>query len=141
VERRLCHLLVGRLRPALSSTLAADTSAMNDGWSACVDLLHATADGRILPMSAGKRQIVAAVWPALAVLVALALDLGVASAQPIIGRARWCMTLPLGGMMQCSYYSLEQCMVYAHGVSNQCSLNPWYEGPPPRQRKRKRHTQ
>lgn len=89
-------------------------------------------------MSAGKKPIVATVWLLLAVLVALALDSGIASAQPIIGRARWCMTLPLGGMMQCSYHSLEQCMVYAHGVSNQCSLNPWYEGPAqPRQRRRK----
>jgi hypothetical protein len=87
-------------------------------------------------MSAAKKRNAAAIWLALAVLVAL--DAGVASAQPILGRARWCMTLPLGGMMQCSYHSLEQCMVYAHGVSNQCSLNPWYEGPPSsRQRKHK----
>jgi uncharacterized protein DUF3551 len=89
-------------------------------------------------MSAGKKQIVTAAWLALAALVALAMESGAASAQPAIGRGRWCATLPLGGMMQCSYYSLEQCMEYASGVSNQCSLNPWYEGPPPaRQRKRK----
>jgi hypothetical protein len=93
-------------------------------------------------MSACKKQIVAAVWLGLAVLVTLAVDSGVASAQPAIGRGRWCATLPLSGMMQCSYHSLEQCMAYAHGVSNQCSLNPWYEGPPQsRQRKRNRRTQ
>jgi hypothetical protein len=74
----------------------------------------------------------------LALLAGLAADTGVASAQPIIGHARWCMTLPLGGMMQCSYHSLEQCMIYARGVSNQCSLNPWYEGPPAAKRKRQR---
>lgn len=90
-------------------------------------------------MPARKKQMAVGVWLALAVLVALAVDLGAASAQPAIGRGRWCMTLPLGGMMQCSYQSLEQCMVFARGVSNQCSLNPWYEGPPePARRKRER---
>jgi Protein of unknown function (DUF3551) len=92
-------------------------------------------------MSAGKKRMVAGVWLALAVLAGLAMDSSVASAQPIIGHARWCMTLPLGGMMQCSYRSLDECMVYASGVSNQCSLNPWYEGPPePQRRKRKPRT-
>jgi Protein of unknown function (DUF3551) len=92
-------------------------------------------------MSVGKKQIRAGVWLALAVLAGLAIDSNVASAQPIIGRERWCMTLPLGGMMQCSYRSLDDCMFSAHGVSNQCSLNSWYEGPPePQRRKRKPRT-
>jgi len=78
------------------------------------------------------------VWLALAVFAVLAVDPVVTSAQPIIGRARWCATLPFGGMMQCSYSALEHCMTYARGVSNQCSLNPWYEGPPNPPRKRPR---
>jgi hypothetical protein len=111
---------------------------MNNGWSVRIDLLHPMTGGRMQPMSAGTKRTIAALRLPLLALVALALDAGIASAQPIIGHGRWCMTLPLGGMMQCSYQSLEQCMVYAHGVSNQCSLNPWYEGPrPSQQRKRK----
>jgi hypothetical protein len=51
----------------------------------------------------------------------------VASAQPINGRARWCMTWPQGGTYDCAYHSREQCMAAASGVSNQCSLNPWYD--------------
>ena len=51
----------------------------------------------------------------------------VASAQPINGRARWCMTWPQGGTYDCAYHSLEQCMAAASGVSNQCSLKPWYD--------------
>ena len=79
-----------------------------------------------------------AVGLALTVLVGSAMDIGVASAQPAMGKARWCVTIPLGAMLQCSYHSLEQCMFYARGVSNQCSLNPWYEGPPNPLRKRLR---
>jgi hypothetical protein len=75
---------------------------------------------------------------AIAGFVGLAMDAGIASAQPIIGRSRWCVTLPHGGFYQCSYHSLEQCMLYARGVSNECSLNSWYEEPPPRPRKRDR---
>lgn len=48
-------------------------------------------------MAADNKQIVARAWLTLAVLVTLAMDLTIASAQPAIGRARWCMTLPLGG--------------------------------------------
>jgi hypothetical protein len=75
---------------------------------------------------------------ALVVFLGLAMDAGIASAQPIIGRSRWCVTLPHSGFYQCSYHSLEQCMFYARGVSNQCSLNSWYEEPPARPRKRDR---
>ena len=74
---------------------------------------------------------------ALALLGGLAIDTGVASAQPINGRSRWCVTAPQGGMLECFYHSLEHCMEYARGVSNQCSLNPWYEAPPPRPRNRR----
>jgi uncharacterized protein DUF3551 len=75
---------------------------------------------------------------ALAVLIGAAIGPNSASAQPIIGNARWCMNLSdLGGIMHCKFDSLEKCIFYARGVSNQCSLNPWYEGPPPRETKKK----
>ncbi len=78
-------------------------------------------------------------------LSALALGLAMAAlpattapAQPINGSARWCVTMShFGGTLDCAYHSLEQCMATASGVSNQCSLNPWYEGgPEPRRRRR-----
>jgi hypothetical protein len=84
----------------------------------------------------------AGIWPAalliLVVLVGATTIADVASAQPINGRARWCVTLShFGGTLDCAYHSLEQCMASALGVSNQCSLNPWFvERPGPRARKR-----
>ena len=75
---------------------------------------------------------------ALVLLAGAAMVADVASAQPITGRAPWCVNLSAaGGVLDCSYHSLEQCMASASGVSNQCSLNPWYAGPPdPRRRPR-----
>jgi hypothetical protein len=32
-----------------------------------------------------------------------------------------------GGMMECSYYTLQQCLVSARGVGGGCVTNPWYE--------------
>ena len=64
---------------------------------------------------------------AFAILVGVAMAAGVASAQPINGRAPWCATFSqYGGTLDCAYYSLEQCMATASGMSNQCSRNPWY---------------
>ena len=76
---------------------------------------------------------------ALAILMGAAMAIDDASAQPIIGQARWCMNLADigGGIMHCKFNSLEECIFYARGVSNQCSLNPWYEGRPPRRTKKK----
>ena len=75
---------------------------------------------------------------ALATLAGTIAMADAASAQPINGRGRWCMTFSMyGGTLDCAYHSLEQCMASAAGVSNQCSLNPWYAGPPePRPRRR-----
>ena len=79
----------------------------------------------------------AGIWTAaLVTLVGAIMIADTASAQPINGRARWCATFPQGGTYDCAYHSLEQCMASASGVSNQCSLNPWYEGPAPRPRRR-----
>jgi hypothetical protein len=35
-----------------------------------------------------------------------------------------------------AYHTREQCMATASGVTNHCSLNPWYAGLPPRRSKR-----
>ena len=87
----------------------------------------------------GARLWAAAALAMLAGTIALA---DAASAQPAVGRARWCVNLiTAGGTLDCSYHSLEQCMASAAGVSNQCSLNPWYAGPPepgPRRRDQRR---
>ncbi len=81
-------------------------------------------------MSTGKSLKVAGGWLALALLAGLTVDGGVASAQPAMGRAPWCVVRSdLGGFLQCSYHSFGQCSVNARGVSNQCTPNPWYEGP------------
>ncbi len=45
------------------------------------------------------------------------------------GPPEWCnqgndMT---GGVMECSYYTLQQCLVTARGVGGTCIPNPWYE--------------
>ena len=79
---------------------------------------------------------VGATWVAvLALLAGATLLADAASAQPINGRARWCVNLSHFGTLDCAYHSLEHCMASALGVSNQCSLNPWYvERPHPRRR-------
>ena len=68
---------------------------------------------------------------ALTILVGAALEIGDAAAQPVIGRARWCVNLADigGGILNCRYNSLEECIFYARGLSHQCALNPWYEEP------------
>ena len=41
--------------------------------------------------------------------------------------ARWCADMGnLGTGLECSYYTLEQCMARASGNTNICSVNPWY---------------
>ena len=70
------------------------------------------------------------------VLMGIAMMANVASAQPINGYARWCATFPDNGVYDCAYHTREQCMAAASGVTNHCSLNSWYQGPPPRRSKR-----
>lgn len=70
----------------------------------------------------------ASILPLLLALIGLTMVANSASAQPINGRGRWCVTLSqFGGTYDCAYRTLEQCMAAASGVSNQCSLNPWYD--------------
>ena len=79
---------------------------------------------------------------ALAMLAGTIALADAASAQPINGRAPWCANLSMyGGMLDCAYHSFQQCMATATGVSNQCTRNPWYVGPPepgPRRRDQRR---
>ncbi len=76
----------------------------------------------------------------LATTAALSVLAVSAHAQPITGHAPWCVNVPFhGGNRDCAYYTLEQCMESARGVSNQCERNPWYEPPPLRSSKRRYH--
>jgi hypothetical protein len=47
-----------------------------------------------------------------------------ASAQ-WIGHGPWC-AVTNSVALECNYYSLAQCMARAYGISNACSVNPWY---------------
>jgi hypothetical protein len=47
-----------------------------------------------------------------------------ASAQ-WLGNAPWC-AVTNSVALACYYYSLVQCMARAYGISNACSVNPWY---------------
>jgi hypothetical protein len=58
-----------------------------------------------------------------------------AQAQMYAGRAPWCADNGYVGVgFECAYYSFEQCMARASGISNVCSQNPNYvrERPPGR---------
>jgi len=75
----------------------------------------------------------------LALAATIGMTAGAAQAQPAIGHGPWCVVMSSqGGWLDCAYYSLEQCMATASGLSNGCTLNSWYEPEPPR-RPRKRH--
>jgi uncharacterized protein DUF3551 len=78
-------------------------------------------------------------WLVLALLIGAAMAIGDASAQPVLGHARWCVNLADigGGILHCKYDSLEKCIFYARGLSHQCALNPWYEEPPQRPARKK----
>jgi len=53
-----------------------------------------------------------------------------------LGYAPWC-AVTNSVALECQYYSLAQCMARAYGISNACSVNPWYVPPPPRVRPRR----
>jgi hypothetical protein len=77
---------------------------------------------------------------ALAALIGAATATDDASAQPVLGNARWCVNLADigGGILHCKYDSLEKCIFYARGLSHQCALNPWYEELPQRPTRNKK---
>jgi hypothetical protein len=87
------------------------------------------AEGVLVRAALVRASLVGAALAAFAGMMMIAA--GGASAQPINGRAPWCATFSqYGGTLDCAYYSLEQCLAGAWGMSNQCSRNPWYVGPP-----------
>lgn len=76
---------------------------------------------------------------ALMTLVAtMAFSPSVAQAQAWAGRGSWCVDMLEGAGFDCSFYSFQQCMATASGVTNACSRNPLYV-PPQTQVRHKRH--
>jgi hypothetical protein len=49
-----------------------------------------------------------------------------AQAQPWMGRGSWCTDLLEGAGYDCAFYSFQQCMATASGVTNYCTPNPLY---------------
>ena len=88
---------------------------------------HSTPPVRLAPPAA----VLVAVW----YLVVLS---GAARAQPIDGHAPWCALMGDSFQLDCGYYSLQQCMARASGVTNQCTPNSWYVPQGPRGRSKKR---
>jgi hypothetical protein len=86
---------------------------------------------RLLPLK------IAAVLGALVALTALDARLvGTAGAR---SPAPWCANLGgRDGGWDCGYYSFEQCMATARGLSNNCQPNPWALAAPPAQRRVRR---
>jgi uncharacterized protein DUF3551 len=77
----------------------------------------------------------------LGALVALAaLDARIAGTVAARSPAPWCANLGgRDGGWDCGYYSFEQCMATARGLSNNCQPNPWaLAAPPPQQRRARR---
>jgi hypothetical protein len=69
------------------------------------------------------------------------LTAGPSHAQEYQGKAPWCANLGyLGTGWECAYYTVEQCMARASGITNSCSVNPWYvpERVQPRRQRRDR---
>lgn len=64
----------------------------------------------------------------LAVSIATLVTAKVADAQPVRGHAPWCADLGAIGwaVLECSYHTFEQCRAAVWGVSNSCTVNPWY---------------
>lgn len=61
---------------------------------------------------------------------------GVVQAQPHVGNAPWCTNVMYyGGIRDCAFYSFEQCMQTAIGLSNACERNPWYVPERPQRRR------
>ncbi len=61
--------------------------------------------------------------------VAVAADVGRPGPQRRAGPPEWCNQGNdiTGGMMECSYHTLQQCLISARGVGGTCIPNPAYE--------------
>jgi hypothetical protein len=78
-------------------------------------------------------------WSTVAATAALTLSAPTAAKAQYTGTAPWCAYMGyLGTFYECNYYSLEQCMERASGVSNSCTVNPWYVAEPARAKPRRR---
>jgi hypothetical protein len=71
-----------------------------------------------------RRSLAGATAAALIACAAALASAGSARADP---RAPWCVdTADLGAGLQCNYFSFEECQIAARGVSNICTVNPYY---------------
>jgi len=66
-----------------------------------------------------------------AAIAILSFDAQPASAQPGGTSRPYCLRDGVngGGMWDCSYMSMAQCLATAHGNGGTCTANPWYQGP------------
>ena len=88
-----------------------------------------------------RRGIGAIVMGACVLMSPVALPGGTAVAveQPNgqVGRSAWCVDLAsLGGYLDCSYHTYEQCAAAARGVTNICMANSYYTPRPPQRQRR-----
>ncbi len=65
----------------------------------------------------------------VAVVAATALSTEAGAAKRRVGPPEWCNqgNSVNGGIMECSYHTLQQCLLSARGVGGGCIPNPWYE--------------
>jgi Protein of unknown function (DUF3551) len=67
---------------------------------------------------------------ALVTLIAISVSVpSVVHAQAWAGRGSWCVDPIDGPGFDCSFYSYQQCMATAWGLTNSCSPNPLYVPP------------
>jgi hypothetical protein len=66
---------------------------------------------------------------AAVVAVAMSAESASAGKRRVAGPPEWCNqgNSVNGGIMECSYHTLQQCLVSARGVGGGCIPNPWYE--------------
>jgi hypothetical protein len=80
--------------------------------------------------------VLASVAAAIAIL---SVNVEPAAAQPGGTKNPFCIRDGIGGAgsWDCSYHTWQQCIASVRGAGGSCQANPWYEGPPPRQRPRR----
>jgi hypothetical protein len=80
-----------------------------------------------LPMSVRNRLAWRAALAVAAWISVAPFATGEAQAQAFQGPAPWCANMgDLGIGFECAYYTLEQCLARVSGITNSCSVNPWY---------------
>jgi hypothetical protein len=81
-------------------------------------------DGRVLQGAAQRLDWRTAAIPLAIGLAGILLAPQSAQAQPWDGKGSWCVEHR--SYYDCAFYSYQQCMATASGVSNVCSRNPLY---------------